>query len=67
MVRCTGLVSGAGAVAEASPRLSSWSNRGRGLRVGPTEGDTRAREPERKGTEQTGEGLAREAGGGPGS
>lgn len=62
-----GLVSGAEAMVEASPRLSSWSHKGRGLRVGPTEGDTRSQEPKRKGTEQPGEGLAREAGRGPGS
>lgn len=42
-----GLVSGTGAVVEASPALSSW--KGRGLMVGPAEGDTRLQEPERKG------------------
>lgn len=39
---------------EPSPKLSSWSEKGRGLRVSPTEGDTGSQKPEIKGTEPTG-------------
>lgn len=47
-----GLVFRPRVVAEAKPRPSIWSKKGRGMKMGPTKGDTRSWEPEKKGMQR---------------
>lgn len=52
-----GLVFGDGAVGEAKPRSSTWSNKGRVMMMCLTRWDTRSQEPEKKGTKSRLEGA----------